>query len=212
MEDITGIKYGYLTALKFIKRDKTHYSWLFKCDCGNEKIMDRIHVKSGHSKSCGCMVSKLCKKANTTHGNTSDGKMSPEFRVWIAMRQRCYYKKNIHYHNYGGRGIKVCDRWKDSFQNFLEDMGQKPERMTLERINNDGNYELLNYRWATYQEQANNRSNNNIIEYNGEKDTMSNWCRKFGITVSLFGNRKRIGWNLEEIFTTPKRKLCRKSS
>lgn len=89
-------------------------------------------------------------------------------------------------------------------------MGQKPERMTLERINNDRNYELLNCRWATYQEQANNRSNNNIIEYNGEKDTMSNWCRKFGITVSLFGNRKRIGWNLEEIFTTPKRKLCRK--
>lgn len=211
-ENITGKKYGFLTAIKFIRRDKTHYYWLFKCDCGKEKIMDKTHVKTGHSKSCGCKVAELCRKFHTKHGHTSNRKFSKEFSTWAGMLDRCFNKNNNHFKNYGGRGITVCNRWKSSFQNFFDDMGVKPYGKSLDRIDNNGNYELSNCRWATHREQQNNRTNNNILELYGQKDTMSNWCRKFGITTSLFDNRKRLNWSIEKIFTTPKRKLCKKDS
>ena len=125
------------------------------CDCGNKQVfVSSGSLKNDLTKSCGCLVKKLGRKRCTTHGKSQ----TPEWRVWHNMNQRCYNKNNPGYKYYGGRGIKVCKRWRESFENFLKDMDKRPSpELTIERINNDKGYRESNCKWATRKEQNNNR-------------------------------------------------------
>lgn len=143
--DIKDKIFGRLTALEIDSINKSYY-WKCLCDCGNRVIIQGNKLRSGRTKSCGCIV-KVKKGLST----------SPEYGTWSSMIQRCYDSKCRSYKNYGGRGITVCERWKSSFFNFLEDMGKRPIEKTLDRINNDGNYEFSNCKWSTKSEQAQNR-------------------------------------------------------
>jgi hypothetical protein len=157
--DLTGKIFGRLTCIRFIKkRDNQNTSrrfWICKCICGKEVEILISSLKSKNSQSCGCL--KVDKA--TTHGLSK----SSEFRIWSGMFQRCFNPKNDRFKDWGGRGIKVCDRWM-KFENFLEDMGKRPsKKYSIDRINNDGDYEPSNCRWATRYEQQNNRRNRCVL-------------------------------------------------
>lgn len=134
------------------------------CDCGNEIIVRLGNLRYGTTKSCGCLQrkrsSETMSKTLLKHGRNKKGQITPEYRSWINMKQRCYNVNKDNFKNYGGRGIKVCDKWKDSFINFFQDMGERPIGKTLDRINVNGDYEPSNCRWATYKEQMNNQRKN----------------------------------------------------
>lgn len=168
---------------------------LYKCSCGKESIHRIDLVKCNHSKSCGHSRKK--------HGIT----YSPTWKSWQAMKRRCYNKNDDNYKHYGGRGIKVCDRWmyKRGFINFLEDMGERPSlEYTLHRINNDGDYCPENCKWATDEEQANAKSNSRYITFDGITQTMAQWARQLGVKPGLILNRlDNLGWDIEKALTTP---------
>lgn len=133
-----------------------------------------------------------------------DGIRRSEYNVWYGMVQRCYNKTHIRYSRYGGRGISICERWKNSFPNFFTDMGCRPSPdHQIERINNDGNYEPANCKWATRKEQANNRASNSVVEINGQKKTVVDWARHFNIDVRTVYNRVSTGWERIDALTTP---------
>jgi len=126
------------------------------------------------------------------------------FRSWADMRSRCLNENSKHYHRYGGRGIKICDRWLESFDNFLTDMGEKPESLTLERVNNDGNYTPENCLWATRQEQAINRNTTKFIKFRGEKKTLRQWAEYYNLkTITLYSRIHCYGWSLKQALNKP---------
>ena len=136
-----------------------------QCDCGNTKDIESTSLIAGRSKSCGCLRRELVAAKNTTHGHAGRGTWTAEYQAWINMIQRCENPKNLHYKNYGERGITVCGRWRNSFKLSLKDMGRKPSpELTLERLDNNGNYEPSNCVWATRTEQANNRRGYGLLQ------------------------------------------------
>jgi len=153
LEDLTGEKFNYLEVLSKAEKRNGRTFWKCLCQCGNIKDIAAPHLKSGRTKSCGCMKKELLRDYFTIHGG--DG--SREYSSYTSMLHRCYNTARAGYEHYGGRGIKVCDRWLESFKNFLEDMGERPENTTLDRINNDGDYCKENCRWAIKQIQSHNR-------------------------------------------------------
>lgn len=135
-------------------------------------------------------------KRNTSYKHGMDG--TPVYKAWISLKARCNNKKDKDYKDYGGRGIKVCDRWLHSFENFYKDIGDKPtSKHSIDRIDNNGNYCKENCRWATIYEQNNNRRSTRYIEYKGDKMSLFQWCRKLGMPQSTFSNRILRGWSIK---------------
>lgn len=173
---------------------------LFLCGCGNKKELNVGNVKSGNTKSCGC--TRYTANRTTTHGMT----MSPTYRSWSHMKERCTNKSCKDYPNYGGRGIKVCDRWLDSFENFLSDMGVKPANTSIDRIDNDGPYCEYNCKWSTRVEQNKNKRSNVHITVDGVTKLLCEWAEHTGINATTISRRIKNGWNVKDAVTKETRK------
>ena len=153
-------RFGRVIAVEFSRIQKGNHYWKCICDCGTTKDMRIGHLVSGAVRSCGCLKREVWIKERTSHGL----RKTKEYQIWSSMMTRCSNKKTKCYKNYGGRGIKVCKRWL-KFENFYNDMGCRPSnKHSIDRVNNDGNYEPSNCRWATIKQQANNRRNKKIKE------------------------------------------------
>ena len=196
MNDITGQKWNRLTAVRLAGRDNHgRQRWEFLCDCGNTQIADRYSVVSGKAKSCGCHRKKTSAARSTIHGKSN----TKEWLAWRNMLVRCYDPTHNQYANYGGRGVTVCERWRDTFGAFFQDMGLAPSRgHSVDRINVDAPYAPDNCRWATQREQQNNRRNNVVIEHNGKRQTLAAWSRETGLNAQTIRWRMKHDWPIEQ--------------
>lgn len=194
--------FGRLTVIERSENDKHgNTKWLCKCECGNEVVVLGHSLRQGRTRSCGCLLSESSKnrmtKLLTKHGMAS----TKIYKVYVSMRERCEKPSSSEYHRYGGRGIRVCDEWKDDRTSFFEwalTNGYK-EGLEIDRINNDGNYEPSNCRWVTSLKNSNNTSRNVFLEFNGETHTMAEWSRILGISVSTLYSRRKAGKTPAEI-------------
>ena len=198
--DLSGQKFGMLTCLCFIKVSDGDALWLFRCDCGRYRVRIGAVVKSGRACCCGCSVAQRISRSRKEHGMS----YSPTYRSWISMKSRCGNTKN---NSYGGRGIRVCDRWLNSFENFLSDMGERPKGQTIERDDVNGDYSPENCRWATSVEQNNNTTRTLYLTLNGETETLADWARKLSLPLYVLHTRYYLGWSDHDILTFPHKKM-----
>jgi len=195
--NLSGQKFGKLTVISRAESNKHgNVRWNCECNCGTSTTVQSGDLKNGHTTSCGCN--------KKTHGMTH----TKEYRIWSTMIQRTRNPNDHAYHDYGGRGIKVCDRWL-LFENFFGDMGNAPgEEYSIDRINNELGYSPENCRWATRKQQCNNTRRNRLITYNGETKTLSQWAEAVGISAQVIWYRiNKLGWEVEKTLTTPVCKL-----
>jgi hypothetical protein len=174
-----------------------------RCDCGCEMEFVATDVNAGKRRSCGCSR-RPSGGHNKTHGLTK----TPLHRIWTGMRERCYCQTSSHYPDYGARGIRICERWSgtNGFTNFLADMGPRPPKHQIERIDNNGNYEPSNCRWATVSEQARNRRSNVLVTFSGTTKTLREWCDQLEVKYALVWDRLTMGWPPERAFSQPSRR------
>lgn len=199
VSNITGMQFGELIALEFIeRRGKCHDYWKWKCRCGAEKVIRKTSVTSGLTESCGCKNRKRACKQLTKHGWYG----TRTYRSWTAMIQRCENPNKDNYDIYGGRGISVCKRWRDSFDNFLADMGERPKGKSIDRIDHNGNYESDNCRWASSKTQCRNRRNNRYLTHNGESRCLAEWVEITGIDGATIDSRLKRGWSVKQALET----------
>lgn len=204
--DLTGRVFGRLTVLGYGGRLVTpsghwRHSWRCRCTCGTVKpAVSTNSLLNGTSTSCGCGARDGHRDRLSVHGLAG----STEYRIWCRMRERCNNPNNKDFVNYGGRGIRVCDRWSDPAL-FILDMGARPSRAhSIERENNSGDYEPGNCYWATVAQQNNNRRNNRQITVNGRTQTLAQWAREAGVSLNCLSRRlDHYGWSLEKAVSTP---------
>lgn len=202
VKDRSGERHGRLLVENYyeLRRNKNKLEawWRCRCECG------AIRIIRGHdldrTLSCGCWRAQNTRNMRTKHGMYK----SSEFRIWWHMIERCHNPNDHQYPEWGGRGITVCDQWRESFSNFFADVGHRPSRHhSLDRIDNDGNYELNNVRWATRDEQSNNTRRTKLIEWNGKTQSVSQWERELGTSQGLIKRRLLKGWSIERAMTEP---------
>lgn len=196
-KDLKNKRFGMLIAKRLAGKNKSGRTlWFCHCDCGKESITTTSNLINGHTKSCGC----IRKFNSVTHGMY----YHPLYNVWNAMKQRCYNPNHLAYYRYGGRKIKVCNEWQ-SFKPFADwaiSNGYK-KGLTIDRINNNGNYEPNNCRFVSYRRQANNRKNNHFITYQGETMTLADWGRRVSINPRALLKRLNRGWCIDKTLNTP---------
>lgn len=201
--DISGNRFGKLIVKEFVGRINKRSLWLCVCDCGKVKTVESSNLKSGQTKSCGCIRKEisvgLIPPSNKKHGLSSH----KLYAVHQTMIARCYNPNNHAYDRYGGRGIIVCERWH-SFNNFYEDMvGSYKEGLTLERVNTNGNYEKSNCKWDTYKNQARNTRANRIVSYKEIIAPIAQICESLNKDAKIVYRRIRDGWSVTEAIETP---------
>jgi hypothetical protein len=197
VQDMTGQVFGCWTVIGFSHRKQeetgTRLYWLCKCSCGTERAVSGKTLRNGDSRSCGCA-------GNVKHGMSH----SPEYTAWAAMIQRCENPKNPGFPNWGGRGIRVCSRWRKSFAAFLADVGSRPDpHFSLERINNERGYYPGNVKWQPRREQTRNTRRVHHLIFRGETHTTWEWAEILGIEQKVIRSRLEKGWPIERILSEP---------
>lgn len=185
MYDLKGKKFG---RWKIFEKGEQGGTWRCKCKCGTIRTVPTYSLRSGASKSCGCIRKEQLSKRRKSHGYTIGGQ-HPVYKVWLMMKQRCLNPNNKDYKYYGNKGITICERWINSFENFLEDMGDKPKKLTLDRIDNKGNYEPSNCKWSTRSEQMRNTIRTRKIKYDNKTLCIKDWSIKLKINISTLRSR-----------------------
>ena len=198
--DLTGQRFGKLVVVKEAERIRNKHAWECKCDCGNVTFVPTESLRSGNTKSCGCL--------SKTHG----GSKTRLYVVWLRMMDRCYRPKTERYKNYGGRGIRVCNDWHkfENFRSWAMQNGYDPNAKkfvcTLDRIDVNGDYGPSNCKWSTAKEQSQNTTRSHIINVNGESMTISQASEKYGISsATIWARIKVLGWDEEKAAITPVR-------
>ena len=198
LEDLTGKRFGRWTVIS--KADSTsdwRTRWNCICDCGTKAVVQGGNLRNGKSVSCGCYKKEVTSEISKTHGDSYGVRL---YRIWMGMRQRCNNPNSVKYPIYGGRGIKVCDDWNQSYPSFKEwalSHGYA-EGLTIDRIDNDKGYSPDNCRWISNKEQCNHKRNNVRITYNGETKGVPEWAKELSINARTVYERKRYGWSDEE--------------
>jgi hypothetical protein len=204
-----GTRFGRWTVLAEAERTTAgKRRALCRCDCGSISRIDFTAIKSGRSQSCGCLAREVTSALSRKHGQsmTEDRRATAEYVAWAEMIKRCENSKSKSYVRYGGRGIRVCDRWRNDFSDFLADMGPRPSaRHSLDRRENSGNYEPSNCRWATAKEQSRNRRTSRRIAHNGETKTLAEWAEVSGLNPLTLRIRIHAGWSMEDALSRPLR-------
>lgn len=202
--DLRGKRIGRLTVLepdgfKTTASGSRQYFWKCLCDCGTECRVDGCCLRRASTVSCGCYAKDL----STTHELSGHYIYS----VWLGMKQRCYNKNSSCYKDYGARGIRICESWLESPANMLRDLGERPtSKHTIERKNNDGNYEPGNCVWATRAEQNENTRQTKLLTHKGITLSIAKWGRRLGVGRDLIRNRLKLGWSVAEALDTPRLK------
>lgn len=215
--EFIGRQFGRLQALEFVQI-KSRRFYRCRCACGAEKVIREDALKTGLTRSCGCFAKERAFQTNYRHGWSAGGGLAREhrgaFNTWRSMNYRCYSPNYEKYEKYGARGVAVCDRWRTSFAAFLEDMGDRPEGMTLDRINRFGNYEPSNCRWADAKTQANNRSiPGRYCELNGVTKTIKGWAAAYGIPYpTVLGRMNYAGMTLVQALTASRKRGPKKKA
>lgn len=202
LNDLTGQRFGKLLVLcrgdDHIQGNGRHrVAWKCVCDCGNEVVVLGENLRKGASRSCGCFRKDEMSARNSTHRSTN----TKLYGVWGSMKARCYNKSVKYYCRYGGRGISVCDEWLNDFESFHDwsvASGYK-DGLSIDRINNDAGYSPENCRWVDCSVQANNRSSNRMLTYNGETHNVTEWAAIKGVSPKTLFNRVYAGYSDEEV-------------
>jgi hypothetical protein len=198
-KDLIGRIFGRLTVLLRHSSTRHGLKWRCSCSCGRITVVDSSALLSGRTQSCGCL------NQDERVSRTKPHRRSPEYKIWDAMVQRCTNPKNKHYKNYGGRGVKVCERWRD-FDQFYVNCGPRPSPAhTIERVDNNKDYEPDNCKWATRKEQQNNTRANRWLTLHGETYTVAQWAEKLCINPCTLYARLHVGWSVERTLTSPVR-------
>ncbi len=209
--DLTGLVFGRLTAIEDVGKNKAgHRLWSCVCICGTMRTIAATTLLTGLTTSCGCYLHEVIVKCHTIHGE-GGGKSkerSVEYQTLHRMIQRCHNPSNPQYADYGGRGIIVCDRWRNDVAAFIADVGRRPSsEYSIDRYpDNDGNYEPGNARWATRDEQANNKRNNIKLTYRGETKRLAEWATMLNVVPLALYSRLRQGFTVEQAITQPFRR------
>ena len=206
INDLTNKKFGRWTVIKISHTKKKRNSsssevyWLCQCECGTQKVLSGYVLKRGISKSCGCLQKELIKRRSTKHGM----KNTRLYRIWHGIKGRCLNSKDKAYPLYGGRGVTICKEWQDNFMNFYDWAinNNYSDKLTLDRINCNGNYEPSNCRWTTMKEQQRNRRNNKLIIFNGETKCLSEWAERLDINPNSLARRLKK-MDIETALTLP---------
>ncbi|WBF81889.1 hypothetical protein [Staphylococcus virus vB_SurM-PSU6] len=203
-DDYIGLKYGRLTVISWDGKRGIHHYVKCKCDCGNTKSIRLYRLKTGETKSCGCIRKELFEE--NRRGNIKHGKSNSRLHtIYRSMKARCYSVKNINYSNYGGKGIEICDEWLEDFMNFYNwahNNGYKDD-LTIDRIDSNGNYEPGNCRWVDYKTQSRNRNYNKLLKFQGKELCVTEWSDLTGIASGTIHSRLRMGWSIEKTLSTP---------
>lgn len=200
-----GQQFGRWTVISKADINRKFPHWNCRCQCGTERAVQQANLRNGTSKSCGCL-SKEISSGPHKHGHAHNGKLSKEYRAWMAMKSRCLYRSQKSFARYGGRGVTVCTSWIESFDNFLADVGLAPsEDYTIGRKNNDGNYEPGNVEWQTRNVQSRNTCYNRFLTHDGKTMVISDWAKKIGIDRRTIYSRLMRGHSVADALTTPLR-------